>query len=235
MVQGAERYEHAETEEPRLVEEQVPRDQLAFVDRQREGLFAIHVLARFERGDVDERMPMIRRADDRNVRLLALQQLNAHDVAFAIGLQRGCHVCILSTRIQCKKRIPVIGVDRGSQVYRFAPFLPAFIETFGHPDVVVANAAGAVTSVAWIGQVLFLIGTGALLCLAWASRLVLPAGSAHWAFIMATLIGLVPVARRAFAMTRAGIPFTIEMLMTIAAAPSASATWAARWAEPPKP
>ncbi|WP_417606176.1 heavy metal translocating P-type ATPase [Primorskyibacter flagellatus] len=61
------------------------------------------------------------------------------------------------------------------------------------------------------------LGTGALLAAAWASRLVVPAEIAHWAFVLATLIGIVPVAQRAFAMTRAGMPFTIEMLMTIAA------------------
>ncbi|SLN65753.1 heavy metal translocating P-type ATPase [Roseisalinus antarcticus] len=61
------------------------------------------------------------------------------------------------------------------------------------------------------------VGTGALLAAAWASRLVLPAEIAHWAFVLATLVGIVPVAQRAFAMTRAGMPFTIEMLMTIAA------------------
>ncbi|MCB1365322.1 MAG: cadmium-translocating P-type ATPase [Rhodobacteraceae bacterium] len=61
------------------------------------------------------------------------------------------------------------------------------------------------------------IGTGALLAAAWVSRLVFPAEIAHWAFVLATLVGLVPVARRAFAMMRAGMPFTIEMLMTIAA------------------
>ncbi|MGR3438222.1 heavy metal translocating P-type ATPase [Salipiger abyssi] len=61
------------------------------------------------------------------------------------------------------------------------------------------------------------LGTGALLAAAWASRLVLPIEIAHWAFVLATLVGIVPVAQRAFAMTRAGMPFTIEMLMTIAA------------------
>ncbi|APO88098.1 MULTISPECIES: heavy metal translocating P-type ATPase [Marivivens] len=61
------------------------------------------------------------------------------------------------------------------------------------------------------------IGTGALLAAAWASRFAFPADIAHWAFILATLIGLVPVAQRAFAMARARMPFTIEMLMTIAA------------------
>ena len=61
------------------------------------------------------------------------------------------------------------------------------------------------------------LGTGALLAAAWASRLVLPAEIVHWAFVLATLVGIVPVAQRAFAMVRAGMPFTIEMLMTIAA------------------
>ncbi|SFE86752.1 heavy metal translocating P-type ATPase [Roseivivax sediminis] len=61
------------------------------------------------------------------------------------------------------------------------------------------------------------LGTGALLAAAWASHLVFPAEIAQWAFVLATLVGIVPVAQRAFAMTRAGMPFTIEMLMTIAA------------------
>ncbi|WP_169961487.1 heavy metal translocating P-type ATPase [Oceaniglobus indicus] len=61
------------------------------------------------------------------------------------------------------------------------------------------------------------IGTGALLAAAWGARLVLPAEIALWGFVLATLIGLAPVAARAVAMARAGMPFTIEMLMTIAA------------------
>jgi Cd2+/Zn2+-exporting ATPase len=40
---------------------------------------------------------------------------------------------------------------------------------------------------------------------------------ALWAFIAAMLVGLVPIARRAFIAARAGTPFSIEMLMTIAA------------------
>ncbi|MGR3825328.1 MAG: heavy metal translocating P-type ATPase [Salipiger marinus] len=60
------------------------------------------------------------------------------------------------------------------------------------------------------------VGTGILLAVAWAARLVLTADVAHWAFVLATLIGLFPVARRALAMARARMPFTIEMLMSIA-------------------
>ncbi len=59
--------------------------------------------------------------------------------------------------------------------------------------------------------------TGTLLAGAWLASLAWPAGS-HWLFIAACLIGVVPVARRAFAAAAAGVPFTIEMLMTIAAA-----------------
>ncbi|WP_431854734.1 heavy metal translocating P-type ATPase [Azospirillum sp.] len=38
-----------------------------------------------------------------------------------------------------------------------------------------------------------------------------------WAFLLAMAVGLVPIARRAFAAARSGTPFSIEMLMTIAA------------------
>jgi Cd2+/Zn2+-exporting ATPase len=58
--------------------------------------------------------------------------------------------------------------------------------------------------------------TGTLLGAAWASSLVWPA-AAHWAFIAACVIGIIPVARKAYAAASAGMPFTIEMLMTIAA------------------
>jgi len=59
--------------------------------------------------------------------------------------------------------------------------------------------------------------TGALLAVAWAARLVLPAAVSPWVFVAACLIGVAPIARRAFAALRSGMPFTIEMLMTIAA------------------
>ena len=59
--------------------------------------------------------------------------------------------------------------------------------------------------------------TGALLALAWALHFILPGRQSAWAFAAACLIGLAPVARRAVAAARAGQPFTIEMLMTIAA------------------
>ncbi len=60
--------------------------------------------------------------------------------------------------------------------------------------------------------------TGALLALAWAAHFVLPPQVGAWVFTVACVIGVAPVARRAFAALAAGMPFTIEMLMTIAAA-----------------
>ncbi|WP_297771581.1 heavy metal translocating P-type ATPase [uncultured Roseovarius sp.] len=61
------------------------------------------------------------------------------------------------------------------------------------------------------------LGTGGLLAAAWAVHWLMSEQVAQWAFVLATLLGLFPVARRALAMARAGMPFTIEMLMTIAA------------------
>ncbi|EAR51308.1 Heavy metal-(Cd/Co/Hg/Pb/Zn)-translocating P-type ATPase [Oceanicola granulosus HTCC2516] len=61
------------------------------------------------------------------------------------------------------------------------------------------------------------LGTGALLAAAWGVHLLASEQVAGWAFVLATLIGLLPVARRALAMARARMPFTIEMLMTLAA------------------
>ncbi|CAN5502716.1 heavy metal translocating P-type ATPase [soil metagenome] len=39
----------------------------------------------------------------------------------------------------------------------------------------------------------------------------------HWAFLLAMLVGLIPIGRRAVAAASAGTPFSIEMLMSIAA------------------
>lgn len=60
------------------------------------------------------------------------------------------------------------------------------------------------------------IVSGSLLVLAFLVSQVEPAWSA-WAYIAATLIGVVPILRRALAGARAGMPFGIETLMSIAA------------------
>ena len=61
------------------------------------------------------------------------------------------------------------------------------------------------------------IGTGLLLIVAWIIELSLDTEIGRWAFVVACMIGLIPVARRAFAALTTGQFFTIEMLMTIAA------------------
>lgn len=68
------------------------------------------------------------------------------------------------------------------------------------------------------GKGRLVILTGGLLALAWAAHFMLPAQVGTWVFAVACVIGVAPVARRAFAALAAGMPFTIEMLMTIAAA-----------------
>ncbi|MBO9183801.1 heavy metal translocating P-type ATPase [Rhizobium sp. L80/93] len=60
------------------------------------------------------------------------------------------------------------------------------------------------------------IMAGAALVVAYGIGHLFPA-IATYAFIVAMLVGLVPIARRAFMAARAGTPFSIEMLMTIAA------------------
>jgi Cd2+/Zn2+-exporting ATPase len=59
------------------------------------------------------------------------------------------------------------------------------------------------------------IVTGVALVAAYALNYLLPASQTY--FIAAMLVGLVPISRRAFMAARAGTPFSIEMLMTIAA------------------
>jgi Cd2+/Zn2+-exporting ATPase len=60
------------------------------------------------------------------------------------------------------------------------------------------------------------IGAGALLAIAYVISYFEPAWS-DWAYTAATLIGLVPIGRRAIAGALSGTPFSIETLMSIAA------------------
>lgn len=60
------------------------------------------------------------------------------------------------------------------------------------------------------------IACGAALVAAYAVGQLVPS-IASYAFIAAMLVGLVPIARRAIMAAMAGTPFSIEMLMTIAA------------------
>ncbi len=58
--------------------------------------------------------------------------------------------------------------------------------------------------------------TGALLLAAWSLELIEPR-IATWGYIIATAIGAFPIARRAWNAWRFGNPFTIELLVTVAA------------------
>ncbi|SCW73028.1 Cd2+/Zn2+-exporting ATPase [Rhizobium mongolense subsp. loessense] len=60
------------------------------------------------------------------------------------------------------------------------------------------------------------IAAGAALAAAYAAGHLIPA-IAPYAFVAAVLVGLVPIARRAISAALSGTPFSIEMLMTIAA------------------
>ena len=60
------------------------------------------------------------------------------------------------------------------------------------------------------------LASGAAFAAAFAAGLALPQAQTAL-FIAAMLVGLVPIARRAFAAAANGMPFTIEMLMTVAA------------------
>lgn len=60
------------------------------------------------------------------------------------------------------------------------------------------------------------IASGVAVAAAWAIGKMVPELDA-WIFTAAMLVGLIPIARRAFMAALAGTPFSIEMLMTIAA------------------
>jgi Cd2+/Zn2+-exporting ATPase len=62
---------------------------------------------------------------------------------------------------------------------------------------------------------LFVILSGLIIGLAYLAQFAVPTIS-YWVFLLAVIIGTVPVARRALSALRSGSFFTIEMLMTIA-------------------
>ncbi|WBU64185.1 heavy metal translocating P-type ATPase [Paracoccus aerodenitrificans] len=61
------------------------------------------------------------------------------------------------------------------------------------------------------------IGTGLLLAAAWCVSWLIAGPAGYWAFVAACVIGVAPIAKRAYTALRLGEPFTIESLMTIAA------------------
>ncbi len=60
-------------------------DTLAFVDGQGKRFFAINILARFHRGDGNQRVPVVNRAADDGIDVFTLQQLAKIGIAFGAG------------------------------------------------------------------------------------------------------------------------------------------------------
>ena len=100
---------------------------------------------------------------------------------------------------------------------QLAPRKKAFVLPDAPPAPLVASAP--VPRSAWYASAKgrLVILTGTFLALAWAIELLISASWGYWAFLLACLIGVTPIAARAFAAARMGQPFTIEGLMTIAA------------------
>jgi Cd2+/Zn2+-exporting ATPase len=63
---------------------------------------------------------------------------------------------------------------------------------------------------------LLTLASGVALAVAFGVGKIIPA-TERWAFLLAMSVGLVPIARRALSAARSGTPFSIEMLMSIAA------------------
>ncbi|GHE06041.1 heavy metal-transporting ATPase [Allgaiera indica] len=96
---------------------------------------------------------------------------------------------------------------------------PGASEPVEEADISPPHGAAPKSDPAWYATAKgrYLIGTGALLASAWIVELLVGGPVAHWVFVLATLIAVAPVAKRAALMARARMPFTIEMLMSIAA------------------
>jgi Cd2+/Zn2+-exporting ATPase len=85
------------------------------------------------------------------------------------------------------------------------------------PGMAAQGPAAAAMPAWWRGRKAALVAcVAAALAAAWGLSFLAPA-LATPAFIVAMLVGLVPIARRALLAARAGTPFSIETLMTIAA------------------
>ena len=86
-----------------------------------------------------------------------------------------------------------------------------------HPEELHGHDHGPTTGPWWrSSKGLLTITSGVALAAAYAVGKVFPA-IAVYAFVAAMLVGLIPIARRALMAALAGTPFSIEMLMTIAA------------------
>ncbi len=101
------------------------------------------------------------------------------------------------------------GHDHAGHDHGAAPSEPAGLH--GHDD-------DEEEGVAWwqSAKARLTAAAGLAIVVAYGAMLAAPA-LGHWPFAVAMLVGLVPIARRAFMAARFGSPFSIETLMTIAA------------------
>ena len=103
------------------------------------------------------------------------------------------------------------------QVTRLGYGIASLGEAGAVPDLVADGGPGTGSPVWWRGaKAQLVLACAAALALAFAVETAVPA-LAPWPFVVALLVGLVPVARRAFLAARAGTPFSIETLMVVAA------------------
>ncbi len=96
--------------------------------------------------------------------------------------------------------------------------LEKHLRDLGHTPRLMAGATAQPTPAAWFAtrQGRLVLTTGALLAPAWLFGLVEPR-LAYWGYLAATLLGTWPLARKAWAGLRAGDPFGINTLVTLAA------------------
>lgn len=107
------------------------------------------------------------------------------------------------------KRIQAVGYDASLLDNSIEPPAPDYLHNGARKD----DPPGRW----WQNQrALVTIACGMSLALAYFIGKLFPA-TEQWAFLAALAVGLIPVARRALAAARFGTPFSIEMLMTIAA------------------
>ena len=144
------------------------------------------------------------------------------------GISRA-DVSVMSERLRLERKADGASVATieaairaiGYGVSRVTPVPPDDQDQVRHgPDHGAAlSLAGPAQATRWYrtAKGRFLLATAALLAGAWLAKLVLPGDAAYWVFVLACGLGMGPVARRALALLRAGVPFSIEGLMTIAA------------------
>jgi Cd2+/Zn2+-exporting ATPase len=133
----------------------------------------------------------------------------------------GANVSFATSTLMVEADPALVPAKKIERVISNLGFQPTKVAADGTPDGVTAetHAAGASSGdVPWwqTGKARITAIAGILVAVAYALSLVMPE-HASWVFIAATALAAFPIARRAFSAAVAGSPFSIEMLMVIAA------------------